>query len=352
MNRQDKAKDALCNGFESISAMGHEVKRKLDNGEYDDNPVVDALERIHRAASDTSDKVSRAASRIRKGYDGLDIWNLGDRLVLRLADFIDGSISTGSCELLDESPAVDELRDMADCLRGYALTDGGGDGLWHLSMFRNGEGREVIDDVYETSRHHFLKAWERFAEIYLAGNIRDDNTDVPLAETVLLNLRGKPNTRNLRYARIYELRRMSGMLRDLCESSIGYPYGYGMSDSPYETLVKHEKGWEDGPIPISARFWGNQDVFEKNPSTVREADVGYVAYICDLVEVAEVIDAWASWLDGQERGFDADDPSYAVMSTLRRFGEGNLFDGVEDRLRSGFLATWKWFGTIVTSVWV
>lgn len=347
----NKMMEAIRERIEGLSEQASTIRQNLKDGEYDDIPLVEVAEDVVRRVSDVTDEVVGAGRRIKDGYDGLDIWNLGDRLVLRLADFIDESIVTESYLCIEDETNVAELREMSDTFRAYALSEGGGDMLWRLSAFKDENGKRLLDDVYDTARERFLVAWNRFAEVYLVSDVMPTDVHITAIDAITRRLAGRPDATNLCEARIFELRRIVAMLRKFCENGFGYPYGYGGDESPYKTLVQHEDGWEDGPIPLEVQFWGNKESIG-DAETVGDADKGYVAYICDIVEVSEVFDAWADWLDGTLRGFDSDDPTYAAMDVLRRSGHEEMFQEVDERLREGFLRTWDWFGTTVMSVWM
>lgn len=333
---------------DGIAGRVRSVRQRWDDGDYDDNPIVEAITDIGRNAREAVDKAHGAERRIKDGYDGRDIWKLGDRFVLRMADLIDESVRVGSYGAISPSVSAEELHRMANTFRARSLS--GYEAIWHISAFRKKKGRKLLDRAYEETQAQFLTEWHKFAEMFLTSDMEPMETHADPGATLMARLSDRPDATSLERTRRHELRRLVAMLREFCGSSIGYPDGYGHEGSPIPRLTEPEDGWEKEGIPLSARFWGNPDAFKGN-DTVEEVGSEYVAYICDIVEATEAIEAWQEWLDGKAEGFDAEDATYASLDVLRKAGEERLFMDIENRLRRHFLSVWDWLGTAVLSIW-
>lgn len=338
---------------DAMRDLGSTVRDKWDEGDFDDIPVIEAAADVLRKVSDARTSVRDLARRAKDDYDGLDIWNLGDTLLIRLADFIDESVRIGSYHTLEAEVTEDELRVMSGFFRAYAAASSEYDAFWPVKSLSTGKGHELLDKAYDSIERRFMVEWAEFGNAFLIGGIRHVETrQVPNAVVRLWKRVGKrPDATNLEVARIAELRRIVAMLREYCEKNFGTPFDYAKKDSPYPHLVRYGKGWKKGPLPLDVKFWGNPDV-TSGKKTVEEVGADYVLLIGDLVQAAEIIEAWSDWLDGRLRGFAAEDSVYPVLDMLRETGDGEVLDEIEDRLRKEFRKAWRWLGALVLAIWM
>lgn len=347
--------------WDSIAKGALRLKERWDDGEFDDNPIVNAATTIGRTATSGLSHAKDAGRRMANDYDGMDIWELGMHFVDRLVRLIDESVRTRSYLMLADPVSEEELREMSDSFKAYVnvLSGDGYCFIWTLDAFsKNEDGKALLNDATEAIQARFMGQWERFGRLFLVGDMREGRTARTPVLRLIGRLRGVPSVLDLDEARRYELRRLVQMMRDYCRDNVGCPYDYGLDGSVVRRLSEFRSDGDAKPqeasddrIPLSVRFWGNPDVIGQMRESER-IDAQYVAYIHDIVKATEVIETWYEWLDGKRHGFEADNPIYASMETLRNTESEALFTGIEDRLRNEFLQTWNWLGRVAMDLWI
>lgn len=326
--------------------------RRWEDGEYDDIPVVEIGEDVAHKVSGAMTSIRDVVRRAKDGYDGFDVWELGSQFAIRVADLIDESLRLGSWRSLDADVDEASLAKMSHLIRAHAHSSEGLDAFgWPSDLFGDDEGQATIREAYDAIDRGFSEAWDAFCEAFLVGGIAHTDMRAGAVRRFRNRLSGTPDATDLEAARITELRRLVGMLREYCEKNHGVPFDYAKKGGGYEHLVHYPKGWKKDIIPLEVTFWGNDEVIG-GQRTVKEVGADYVLFIADLVAATSVIESWANWLDGRERGFDLDEPSYAVASVLHETGDGELFRKMEERLTGEFRHVWHWLGTIVMTVWI
>ena len=328
------------------------LRRHWDDGDFDDLPVVDAGAAIARKASDLWTSSRDTIRRAKDGYDGLDIWDLGHRLLPRLAALIEDSIRTESYRSIEGTVTEADLLSMAHFFKAYAASAEGFESLGYpLDMFSAEESRALISKADRAIEQRFISEWDAFCDTFLIREIDHNDQETNVVMRLRLKLSGRPDARNLEMTRISELRRIATMLREYCSKNYGFPFDYAKKDAPYEHLMSRPKGWKKGDIPLSVKFWGNREVIG-DAQTVKDVGADYVLFTGDIAKACAVIEAWVAWLDGGMRGFDAESPLYPVADTLRQTGDGDIYNEIERRLVSEFQHVWHWLGTVILTLWV
>lgn len=328
------------------------LRKRWDDGDFDDIPIVDAGLTISRKASDLWTGARDTVRRARDGYDGMDIWDLGHRLLSRLATLVDESIRTGSYRSIEGTVTEEDLRTMSHFFKAYAMSAEGLDSLgWPLDMFTKEESRALMARASASIEGRFIEEWDAFCDTFLVRGITPGEQGTNAVRKLWLRLSGRPDASNLETTRITELRRIAEMLREYCSKNCGCPFDYAKKDSPYGHLMSRPKGWKKGDIPLDVRFWGNGEVIG-DAKAVRDVGADYVLFTGDIAKACSVMGAWADWLDGDLRGFDAESPLYPVASTLRQTGDGDAYDEIEARIVSEFRHVWHWLGTVILTIWV
>lgn len=328
------------------------IRRHWDDGDFDDVKVVEmgqmVADRLSRAYTGTRDAVSR----IRNDYDGLDVWNLGDSLLVRMADLADEMAETGEYRLLSSELTGEDLLGMAEAFRAYEASASVRQSTIHVESLRTPEGKATLDAICDGIAARFIVAWDEFGEKAFACPVgHDGRTKTPLSVMVANRLRHRPRIRSMEQARIDELRRIVAMLRAYCEGNYGVPFEYAKKHGRYEHLTEYGKGWKKEPLPLEVRFWGNSDI-TNGAETVKDVGADYALYIADIVKATEGIEAWCEWLDGAAHGFSAEDSIYPALATLGTTDLAPSVAHVEDAIRGDFLRSWHWIGSTIFDLWM
>lgn len=346
MGKQDEDKESI------IMGAARELRRRWDDGDFDDVAIVKAGSRFASRVSQAQVTTRDAARRARDGYDGKDLWNLGDAILLRMADFADESVCVGSYSALASDVTAGELGDMALAFRAYEESPSLYDSMVHVGSLVEDDGMPVVEKAYGAIEGRFIRAWDDFGAWVFACPVEHDEAagrGVPME--VLDRLGRRVDASSMEQARIAELRRISNMLLSFAEENFGVPYEYAKKSGGYEHLVRYGKGWKKRGLPLEVTFWGNRDVID-GKKTVKEVGADYVLYVADIVSASESISGWANWLDGVARGREADDSVYPALSVLVGTSDEPVVRQIEDALRADFLAAWHWLGKTSQSLWI
>lgn len=332
------------------------IRERWYDGDFDDIPVVSAAETVAGRAKAASTSAFDLASRIRRGYDGGDLWDLGNRLVLRIADLLDETLRCGSCrQIVVGGMPVDrhEIETARDIMRAYASYTYVDLELWTSRPFASAEGRELLTDAGKALEAAFHESWCDVGEMLFAGDMPRSDARPTRLGAFAARIRNAPCARDLRATRIVELRRLYEVLRAFCERDHGYPDSYA-TDERYTHIVAWSDDWKDDNVPLDVRFWGNGEVIKGN-RPVSEIGADYVLYIGDILEAAKSIEMWTEWIEGEDKGFDASEPTRAALGMLAETGDSAdaiVLGEIEDRLRNDFLEVWEWLGRNILELWL
>lgn len=352
----------------------------------DDTPVGTGIYAVANGIKDAYGTAVERSQRLasKYGYANIDVWNLGDterehigKVVMRYAD---------SLEAHDE--LADDLRQAASGLLSYGTDIGMLDDVCIASLCdvkSHQETKARITHRYDDLRYRLSHDWDRIGRLVMseyvapAAHKHDDSddtgNDAAAGGTIMANVADAiakgandaylahdkasngVNWIDLNDLSSFELMRLSYMLDDFARGNIGHPDEYA---SRYGTLVRHDGGWSDEPLPIDV--WDNRAIREEfdcehgtprlkpdgnlgndydatRAATVGDAGEDFVAWLTDINHASDVFKGWAKWMELKEGRDDND----SVRTRLTDEDVAPLHDE--------FLRCWHWIGMRLEDLW-